>query len=79
MKTALSNETQEAANMITDMRMITSETADGRKFDQLAVTICDLRMTRDIVCDRDVVLARRLAREEGVELFDCRQKTEGWS
>lgn len=61
------------AEMINRVRLATNEYGNGRVVDQIEVHIMDMWLRKDITCERDVYLARRLAWEIGVELEDDRK------
>lgn len=45
----------------------------GRRVEQIAIHIMDMWFYKDINCHRDEYLAKRLADENDVELFDMRE------
>ena len=55
--------------------MIRLETAErgGRRFDEIVLELGDLAFRRQITCQRDVMLAHRLAELMGVEIVDFRE------
>ena len=44
----------------------------ARRVDQIAIHVCDMWFRRDLTCERDENLARRLADDIGIEVFDYR-------
>lgn len=42
-------------------------TAGSRSFDAISVTICDLHLRADLVCDRDIRLAWMLCQDHGAQ------------
>ncbi len=45
----------------------------GRKVDQIELHAFDMRFHKDITCNRDVRLARRMAEELGIKVHDFRE------
>lgn len=48
---------------------------NGKKVDQIEISIADIWFRADIQSDRDIKLAKRLASAHGVEFYDYRSTT----
>lgn len=58
-----------------NIRIETTERG-GKRFDELVLYIGDMHFRKQVTCERDVMLAYRLAEREGWDVFDTRTQAQ---